>query len=512
MVISHLDMSIADVNSEFFGVNRLLLMENAGTHVARVVQGLIDDKKSSVLICCGTGGNGGDGFVAARHLARFVPVKIMLLGQPSRIRSKEALYNWKVLDRLQMSLEKYTITDSRELPDHLFDPSMVIVDALLGTGIHGKVKEPVSSCIDMINLTRKRGAVVVSVDVPSGLGESGKVDDKSVIPDYNVSLHASKTGTDSFNCKNVVANIGIPPEAEVIVGPGDLIPLRSKQDWAHKGDAGRVLIIGGSTHYSGAPALSALATLRTGTDLVTVMTPASVSSVIRSVSPSIIVRPYPSDFLSIEEVSIVEELVEKSDVVLIGPGLSTEGETGLAVQNILDLPAIKDKKIVIDADGLKLIKPDLLTDKTVLTPHGGEFKLLTGVDLPPESENISERIKKIQEVASSTPATFLVKGHHDVICNGIRWKVNITGDTWMTIGGTGDVLAGITASLCYTIPDTFRAAVAGAYICGLAGMIVKHLGKPEMPETLIDYIDSAINESRKFMKGERSLLKEIYKL
>ncbi|MFW9995460.1 MAG: NAD(P)H-hydrate dehydratase [Candidatus Odinarchaeota archaeon] len=512
MTISHLDMSIADVNSEFFGVKRLLLMENAGSHVARVVQGLLDDKRTGVLICCGSGGNGGDGFVAARQLARFTTVKVLLLGHPSRIRSKEAIYNWKILERLHMSLEKHVVTDSRDLPDRLFEPSMIIVDALLGTGIQGRLKEPVSSCIDMINLTRKRGALVVSVDVPSGLSRAGVVEDKSVIPDYTISLHAVKAGTESFNSKNVVANIGIPPEAEVVTGPGDLVPLKSKKDWARKGDAGRVLIIGGSAHYSGAPALAAMAALRTGADLVTVMAPTAVSNVIRNVSPSIIVRPYPSDFLSSDEIPVVEELVERNDTVLIGPGLSTEPGSELAIRGILALPAMSSRNIVIDADGLKLIKPELLTAKTILTPHAGEFKMLSGTELPSENGNISERIKKIREVAANTPATFLVKGHHDVICCGARWKVNTTGDPWMTAGGTGDVLAGITASMCGNIYDVFRAAVAAAYVCGLAGMITKHLGRPEMPVTLIDSIPLAINESRKFIRGEKNILQEIYGL
>ncbi|MHA1166353.1 MAG: NAD(P)H-hydrate dehydratase [Candidatus Hodarchaeales archaeon] len=512
MVISHLDMSICDVNSEFFGISRLMLMENAGASVARAVQGLMTESTSGVIVCCGTGGNGGDGFVAARHLARYISTKVLLLGQPSQIKSKEALYNWEVLKKLHMSIERVIIKDTREIPDRLFDQTKIIIDALLGTGIRGKIREPTSSCIDLINSTRKRGAIVLSVDVPSGLGTSGKVEDKSVIPEYNLSFHAAKAGIDSFTLKNTVVNIGIPPEAEVIAGPGDIISLKKKREWSKKGDSGKILIVGGSDHYSGAPTLAALAALRSGADLVTVLAPASISNVIRSFSPDIIVRSYPSDFLTVEEAAIVEKMADRFDTLLIGPGLATEQGTDRAVQAILSSPTLTGKNIVIDADGLKMITPGVLTQKTVLTPHSGEFKIISGMELPVETENMSERIKMVQEVASKIPATLLVKGHHDVICCGNRWKINKTGDPWMTTGGTGDVLAGITAAMCGLCPTVYRAAVASAFTCGLAGMITKYMALPETPQSLIDCIPVAINESRKFISGDPNLIVDIFDL
>lgn len=512
MVISHLDMSICDVNSEFFGISRLLLMENAGASLARAVQGLMTENINGVLVCCGTGGNGGDGFVAARHIARYIPTKVLLIGHPSQIRSRESLYNWEVLEKLHMSVEKVVVKDTRDLPDRLFDQSKIIIDALLGTGIRGKIRDPVSSCIDLINSTRKRGAIVISVDVPSGLGTSGKVEDKSIIPDYNLSFHAVKAGIDSFTLKNTVVNIGIPPEAEVIAGPGDILPLRKKRDWSKKGDSGKILIVGGSDHYSGAPALAALASLRSGADLVTVLAPVSISNVIRSFSPDIIVRSYPSDFLSVEETAVVEKMADKFDTLLLGPGLSTEQGTDKAVQTILSSPAISGKNIVIDADGLKMITPDVLTQNTVLTPHGGEFKIISGTELPVETDNTSERIKRVQEVANKIPATLLVKGHHDIICSGNRWKINKTGDPWMTTGGTGDVLAGITATMCGLCPTVYRAAVAAAFTCGLAGMLCKHMGMIETPQSLIDCIPIAINEAKKFISGDPNLIVDVFDL
>ncbi len=329
------ELSILDNNSEWLGIPKSHLMECAGyTFTTEILtQGYVKEK-AKVAIFCGTGNNGGDGFVVARHLASYgVKVLVVLVGTPDRIRTKEARINWNIIfNHLTYSIKTVFMkdsTDAKEImkileKDHAYS---LIVDGLLGTGIEGKIREPISSAIDLINNIKEKGKErihVASIDIPSGLSpDTGKSPDKAVIPDLVITFHRVKKGLKkSEKYKIIEKSIGIPPEASIFVGKGDLIPnLKVRNIDAHKGVFGRVLVIGGSKNYSGAPAYTSLSCIQFGCDLVITYVPEVVGDVIRAYSPNMIVRTSPGDWLTTKALEEILWLADWANTIVIGPDL-----------------------------------------------------------------------------------------------------------------------------------------------------------------------------------------------
>ncbi len=449
-------MAALDRNCEYLGVSRLQLMENAGASVANAVKKRF--KQGRVVVISGLGNNGGDGFVAARHLKGY-DVKVILLGRRSEIRTQEAKKNFDVLQFC--GVETIEVSDSRELErlGDLIKNADVVIDAIFGTGIRGNIREPAATAIDLINQSR---GFVIAIDIPSGLDPDSGKGEKCVDADLTVTFHKLKKGLLKMEAEKLeVADIGIPLEAELFVGPGDLIFERDPE--SHKGDNGRVLVIGGGTH-TGAPALTALAALRTGVDVVTIAAPKSVAYTIASFSPNLIVFPLSSDSLVEADVQLISKLIEKHDVTVIGMGLGREEATKHAIKAIIPLCS----KVVIDADALyALALPMSRNINAIITPHSGEFKAISGIELP---MNWRERLGIVQRFSRENNLTVLLKGRMDIISDGETVKVNRTGNAAMTVGGTGDVLAGIVGALFYKLPP-IEAASTGAFICGRAGDI-----------------------------------------
>ncbi|MBU4075462.1 MAG: NAD(P)H-hydrate dehydratase [Euryarchaeota archaeon] len=455
--ITSVQMAAIDANCEYLGIRRLQLMENAGAAIANAVRSRISSGK--VVIVAGRGNNGGDAFVAARHLEDF-DTTVILLGKKEEIKTPEAQLNWNALERTSIPL--INVTDAAMFDKNMIKKASVIIDGIFGTGIRGKIKEPESTAIDLINGSE---AFVIAVDVPSGFDPDGGKFEKAVQADMTLTFHKMKTGmtkkgAGKYTGDVQVIDIGVPAEAEFFVGPGDIQPFLARPATSHKGDAGRVLVIGGGA-YSGAPALAALAALRAGADIVTVAAPKSVSNIIASFSPNLIVRALSGDRLVEEDIHVISELIKKHDVVVIGMGLGTEGATLEAVKKIVPMCV----KAVIDADALI---PDVLQAghrEIILTPHAGEMKRLSDVDVP-EDEN--RKLAFVRDFAKDNDLTVLLKGRMDIISDGIEVRANRTGNAGMTVGGTGDVLAGITGAL-FAKHDAFSAACAAAFINGAAG-------------------------------------------
>ena len=489
-------MRVLEENSEFLGVSRYVLMENAGRVVADQISIRFKDlNKVRVLVVAGPGNNGGDGFVAARHLAcRGALVNVIILSKPNLIRTKEARTNFNIIRNMMATIRIHEASNVNKLQElkALFDSADIIIDAILGTGIKGTVREPMFTAIKMINSS---SAFKVAVDVPSGLNsDTGEIHGIAVKANLTVTFHAIKRGFLTNEAKEyigeiVVADIGIPREAELFVGPGDAKTLiKPRSPWSKKGDFGRVLIIGGSYEYSGAPALAALAALRTGADLAIVVAPSSVASVIRSFSPNIIVRSLDGDFLSTRHLEKLFDLTARATSVVIGPGLGLKEETMEAVNEYIE--KVGDKvKLIVDADALKAIsrRLDVVKKKRIImTPHAGEFKILTKITLP---SNLEDRIKIVKEAALNLGVTLLVKGHYDIISDGARVKVNITGNPSMTVGGTGDILSGLLGTLASWSDDIFKVACVGALINGLAGDLASEkLGNHIVATDLLEFI------------------------
>ena len=439
------EVKVLDVNSSYLGVRTIALMERAGQSVAKYVLG-ISRPDWKVAVVCGKGNNGGDGFVAARHIGQSLHTEVYL-AEPE-ISSDIARDNLEAVRDLVRQIQA-------------FEPRQydVIVDAMLGVGLQGKPHDPYPKLIRALNESKR---TVVSVDVPSGW-PSGM----QVRPDVTVTLHAPKVGMTKQNSgKIVVEDIGIPPEAELYCGPGDfsLLPRRKKD--SHKGDAGRVLVIGGGP-YVGAPAFTGIAAMRSGADLTFVYTPESAALPVSIYSPNIIVRALDGDILAMDHVAQVVSFSTGADVIAIGPGLGSDPETIQAVQEIVRR---SDKPLVIDADAIGACgaRPSVLRGKTgVITPHAGEFKRLTG-KTPPE-DDLAKRSAMVKEAARKLGMTILLKGPTDVISDGTYVKHNRVHNDAMTVGGTGDVLTGVVASVLGQRASPFAAARIGAFTCGLAG-------------------------------------------
>jgi NAD(P)H-hydrate epimerase len=478
-MISGKEIKVLDKNAEFYGVPTIKLMENAGKGVADfIINKLKKQEGNEILFFCGTGNNGGDGFVAARYLANKYNVSVFLTGKEKDIQTIISKDNFQKLKKSNVKI--YDI-DSLNKIDELLSKNNIIVDSMLGIGLSGNLREPYSTIVKKINVVKN--ITIISVDVPTGLGTNTKVK-----PDYTVTFHDVKIGMTNENSGDIkMVDIGIPKKAVEYVGPGELstyYPIPKKE--SHKGENGRLLVVGGGPYY-GAPAISSFAAQRTGIDLIFVATPKKVARAITSyspllikpvrlakdiaiLSPTLIVKELNNEnYLVSNDLGIVETLVDKVDALVIGPGLGSENETQKAVEKIINLFVKNKKPIVIDADAIKVVgkKPVLVKNsQTVITPHAGEFQELTGVKL---SNVLDERKKNVEIWAKKLGVVILLKGPIDIISNGEETKLNDIHNPSMTVGGTGDVLAGIVGALLAKGVEPFNAARMGIFINGAAG-------------------------------------------
>ena len=487
------EMRAIEMNAEYLGVSKLQLMENAGRTIAEAVRERFEPK-AKVTMACGLGGNGGDGFVAARHLACWgYPVSVVLLGRSENIRSEEARVNWGPLVNMTVSIEITEIHDSSEV---LPLKSDVIVDALTGTGLSGALASPYKEMVQAIN---GADGFKIAVDVPSGLvADSGESEGDVVDADLILTFHKQKAGMAEIEALGnlQVCPIGIPPEAEDHTGPGDVyLAHRHRAPESHKGDFGRLLVVGGSETYSGAPALTALGAYATGVDIVYVAAPESVSSVIAGFSPSLITVSLKGSRLAPRNLAAISSLLDRVDAVAVGPGLGVHDETAEAVGAIIEAVEERGLPLLLDADGLKAfsrIKRKLSTG-AVLTPHGAEFKALTGKEV--EGTYVEQGMRVMKE-AAKLGATLLLKGHVDVLSDGGAVRFNRTGNPGMTVGGTGDVLSGIVGAYMAMGVPPFEAAAAGAFINGAAGdAVYAEKGYHMLPSDVIGKVSWVIEES-----------------
>ncbi|MFC1454534.1 NAD(P)H-hydrate dehydratase [Candidatus Undinarchaeota archaeon] len=422
-----------DMNSDYFGVSVETLMENAGKALFDTIskKGLACKK---VHVYAGPGNNGGDAFVAARHLADESDVSIFLLGEP-----KSELARKKYLDVKQYSTN---VKSKGNLPTE--EPDLIL-DGIFGTGIKGQLREPYKSAIAKINSSK---AYTVSIDVPSGADpDTGK--GYCVKSDLIITMHDVKPGFQ----KATKVDIGIPPEAEKLCGPGDIyLSLPNRKSDSHKGQNGTVLVIGGSEIFVGAPIMAALAAMRTGADGVILAGPERAANTAK-IWPDLITVPLEGKHLKPDHFSKLQPFIKKADVILFGPGVGIDPETK---EFALKLSKVK-KPLVIDADGIKLLAKT--NTKAIWTPHHKEFEILTGKK--PTQQNVKEYAKKL--------GVILLKGQTDIISDGAKTKLNQTGNEGMTKFGTGDVLSGITAGLLAQNKDPIASACSAAFVNGTAG-------------------------------------------
>ena len=504
-MIQACEIHVLDKNAEFLGIPTITLMENAGKRVADFILNQIKSSEN-ILVFCGTGNNGGDGFVAARKISKKFNVSVFLVGKPIDIKTDISKKNFEKLKKTNLTI--YDINSSEKI-DELISESKVIIDSMLGVGLSGNLKEPYFSIVKKINNAKNK--TIISVDVPTGLWTK-----TSIKPNYTITFHDVKNGMNKKNCGDIIiADIGIPTKSEEFVGPGEIVTYypRPKKD-SHKGDNGRLLVVGGGPYF-GAPALSSFAAQRTGVDLVFIITPKKVAKAITSysplliksvkiaknlakLSPNLIVKESTNEEIIVpEDIKIVEKLEKKVDALLIGPGLGTDAKTNKAVEKIITFFVKKNKPIVIDADAIQVFGQNLdiiKNSKTVVTPHIREFKKLTGVTL---SNDLKDKKEKVKKWANKIGITILLKGPIDIISDGKNVKLNNVHNEAMTAGGTGDILAGIVGALLSKKIEPFNAARMAIFINGTAGNFA--FKKKSYGLISTDIIDEIPNVLRKYL-------------
>lgn len=264
-----------------------------------------------------------------------------------------------------------------------------------------------------------------------------------------------------------------------------------RHQWDNKGAHGKILVIGGCRKYKGAPAMCGLSALRAGADTVTVAAPETSADIIASFSPNLITEPLLGDYINTDNALKLESLAEKFDAVVIGNGLGRMVETKEAVHELLSYIR---KPCVIDADALHLISDDkkLLRKGWVITPHAREFYSLSGHSV---QKNVESRVREAVRFSREFKCTVLLKGYKDVIAEGSKVMINSTGNPFMTVGGTGDVLSGICGAFLAMGMKSLKAAACAAYLCGEAGdMAAEELGPGMLATDVIERIPAALKK------------------
>lgn len=476
------------------------LMERAGRgafHELLAFVELLDSRHAiQFVIVTGKGNNGGDGHVVARCLADYTdyPVSVFSTVPKSELKG-DALTNAEDLP------ETVEFQVGEALPDDLLVPGVVLVDALLGTGISGEVREPYAHLIRQMN---DSGLPIVALDNPSGLdATAGTITNTAIMADLTITMGLPKIGL--FRGDGLLhsgrlrlVEIGIPesfirnrPSPFDAIFAQDVRPLlgRLPKD-VHKGNMGRILIVGGARMYPGAPMLTGHGALRAGGGLVSVAYPGSIAYLLRPPCNSLILHPIADNDTGIHQPGQLSDLAADQDVLLIGPGLSRESPALEAAAELLRT----DKPAVLDADGLQVIghAPDLFPRQatTVITPHPGEMKrILQALDM--EDLAGQDRLVQANKVAQRLDAYVVLKGAATVIsAPDARLAVNSSGCPALASGGSGDVLTGIIGAFLARSQEPWEAIMAAVFLHGLAAELglrgQRNLIADDLPELLGD--------------------------
>ena len=480
-----------------YGIPGIVLMENAAGACVKRIGELFDINGAKVCVFCGKGNNGGDGFAIARRLIDKGALVTCYLVCGDDF-GGDALVNYEVLEKLPCEI----VDASNDTLDDI-DRFDLVVDAILGTGISGTVRDDAYSVIQKIN---DKARFVFSVDVPSGLNaDTGEICGICVRANETVTLAAYKKGMLTYPgadyCGNVtVGDISMPAQilSQLNINITDdafaKIPARSAN--SHKGTYGKLFIVAGSIGMTGAAALASEAALRTGAGLVTLGIPTSLNGIMEQKLTEVMTCPL-SDISGHLEVSASRVICDKAarcDALLFGPGVGRSADVGEVLEAVLSDVSVP---VVIDADGLYALakNPNMLANcasPVVLTPHSQELARLLNTTV----ERVeADRFGACAAAAERFGATVILKGHYTITTtpDGTQY-VNTTGNAGMAKGGSGDVLAGIVSALIAKGFAEGDSAAAGAYIHGKAGDVAAaKYGIESMTATnIIDCLSSVL--------------------
>lgn len=516
-IVSSLEMKEIEQKAEDLGISRLILMENAGRAVFLEIEKIVKEKglkNPKILLICGKGNNGGDGFVTARFLINNgYKVKIVFLGSGDDL-SPESYQNYKVLPYLplislvdeNLFINKVIVSkmqrpiyptidygwcgtsqilDCAEYEDFSDEfkievlTSDIIIDAIFGTGLSKDITGYLEKIIDYVNKNKK---FVVSIDIPSGIdSDNGRVRGIAIKADITVALGLYKLGHilgdgKEYSGRLVLGDISIPyrdrrgGQYNLLVESEIKGLLKERKIRTHKGNYGHIAILGGSKGMSGAPLLASIASIKSGCGLVSAIIPEDISYSFQNFYPE--VMTYPIKSWKDEEEKIVD-FINNKDVLVIGNGLGLEEKTKEFFKSFIKKIKVP---IVIDADGLNILAEDIdilknLEIPVVLTPHVGEMARLSKKD---KNDIISSPHSVASIFANLYGVYLILKSYISVISepNG-RVYFSTYGNPGMATAGSGDVLAGIIGSFIgqgYNIIDALSLAVV---VHGLAGDVAK---------------------------------------
>lgn len=515
-VVTVTQMRRIEASADAHGVSYAQMMENAGQAAAsRAIDMLQGQENARVVVLIGGGNNGGDGLVAARHIAAYkatIQVAVYLVEQ----REEHDDHFRAVRDSSIFVVHAQDDHDYRVLRNLVASADLVI-DAVFGIGLRLPIAGTIARLLRNTNqaLSERKNdflsghiifptmpqktpqiasPCVLAIDCPSGLNcDTGEVDSNTIIADETITFIAAKPGLltypgAAYVGRLSIALIGISPALpemreshSYLVTASDLRQmLPERKTDSNKGSFGKVLVIAGSTNYVGAAALAAKAAYRAGAGLVTVGAPSPVINILASQlqEPTWLPLPHDQGVLSEEAAAFIVEIVGQYSSLLLGPGWTQKETTGTLLRKLLDQPAFQENDLpklpplIVDADGLNLLSKidkwwTFLPPGTIITPHPGEMSRLAGIS----KDEIQRRREEIaREKANEWKVVLLLKGAHTVIASpdGKTYILPFKTDALAT-AGTGDVLAGTIAGLLAQGMPPIDAAIAGGYIHGLAG-------------------------------------------
>jgi len=453
------EFQILDQNALHYGVDLSELMNNAGAGIADYIcKNYTSNTK--IAFVCGGGNNGGDGYVASSILlGKGFDVTVFQSSIPTSVIAKNKL--------LELGLMTKNISELKENKSK----TDLLVDCLLGSGIKGEPRSPFNKYIEVMNSFEN----IMSVDVPSGIGSK-----YAIVPTVTITFHDYKVEMNEKNSGTIILyDVGFPSHIDQRTGPGELQLYPEFDSKKHKGQNGKIGIIGGGP-YSGAPALAALGAYRAGIDLVHVFVPASSYDHVSGFIPELIVHKLPGEIVTEEHLEFILEKSSEFDAMVVGPGIGKQEQTQKAIIGLVK----NCNNIVLDADAIfdfNFKHPNIL-----LTPHQGELKRLTP----------SSRPKDLLEYASEKEVTLLIKGEVDMITDGDFIKENSSGHPRMAVGGTGDVLAGVCGALMAKGLTPFESARLAAYSLGKAGEnCYEEIGSGFLPTDLALFLSKVLQRN-----------------
>ncbi|MEM0226953.1 MAG: NAD(P)H-hydrate dehydratase [Thermofilaceae archaeon] len=496
--------------SDEYGIDPLLLMEDAGTAVYAVVMKLFGSAQR-VAVVAGVGNNGGDALVAARRLhAAGVEVRVVVVGDPSRY-PEPARRNYELAARLGLPIHHVRGVEELEVLRQALDWCTVAIVGLIGVGLRGEVRGLYREAIELINGS---GKPVVSVDIPSGIdADSGRVMGSAVKSAATVTFGLPKIGNILYPGFHYCGRLYVSPlsyprqlleSEEIKVELNKPLQPPERVKWGHKGTFGKLLAVAGARYYYGAPYYVAYSFLRAGGGYSRLAAPKSVVPYVAARCSEVVYIPLEETSegtISRANLDYLLELVEEQgiDIAAIGPGTSLNEETQ---QLIRELTASLKIPVIVDGDGITAVAkdPDAVKGRsapTIITPHLIEFCRLTGME---PSEVQADPVGSLQKACSSLKAYIVMKGAHSLIGypDG-RVYINMTGNPGMAKAGSGDVLTGTIAAMWgIGFRDPGLAARMGVLVHGLAGdLAAEQLGEDGVtPDDILSQLPAAVRMLR----------------